>query len=361
MPLLWFLRRSGVCVQILFNTPTGGASVAVKKSKMPETIHVLMDYADGQVRTTSWESLALGQRIAGEMGYSLRAVLLGQGVSTLAQSVAKHRVASVLLVQDGKLAEYDPDAHCEALCQILVEDRSHLLLMGHIYQNLDLAPKLAAKLKKGLVTDCIGYRKEGDGLIFVRRMFRNKMNADIRIRSKHPWIVTLQSGAFSADSAESGSSQVVERTIDLSGVELRRLSLETIQAVKGKADLTKAEIIVGVGRGIRKAENLKIIEALADVLGAEIGASRPVVDCEWLGREHQVGSSGQSISPRLYIACGISGAIQHIVGIRNSDCIVAVNLDPNAPIFNIATYGIVGDLLDIVPALTKKLKESKKM
>ena len=333
----------------------------MKKSEMSEKIHVLMDYADGQVRTTSWESLALGQKIAREMGYSLHAVLLGQEVSTLARRVAKHRVDSVLLLQDRRLAEYDPDAHCEALCQVLIEDRSYLLLMGHIYQNLDLAPKLAAKLEKGLVTDCIGYRKEDDGLIFVRQMFRNKMNADIRIRSGHPWIATLQSGAFSADGLQTGSAPVVERAIDLSGVELRRRSLETVQATKGKVDLSKAEIIVGVGRGIRKAENLKIIEALADVLGAEIGASRPVVDSEWLGRERQVGSSGQSISPRLYIACGISGAIQHIVGIRNSDYIVAVNTDPNAPIFNIATYGIVGDLLEIVPALTKKLREDKKM
>lgn len=326
---------------------------------MSDKIYVLIDHGNGRIRTPSLESLTLAQQIAREAGYSVHGVILGQGVRDLAEEVATNRLESVLLVEDPRLGRYDPDGHCAALVQLLKEDPPRLLLMGHIYQNIDLAPKLAAALKTGLVTDCIGFHRRNGELIFVRQMFRNKLNADIRVRSGHPWILTLQAGARSADDLEKGSASIETRSVDLSGVPQRRKSVETIQATKGKVDLAKADIIVGVGRGIKKAENLKLIQELADVLGAEIGASRPVVDNEWLERERQIGSSGQNVGPRLYIACGISGAIQHLVGMKSSGCIVAINTDPNAPIFNIATYGIVGDLFEVVPALIRRLKEIK--
>ncbi len=326
---------------------------------MAEKLYVLIDHGNGEIRVPSLESLALGQRMAEEAGFSLHALLLGHKIQPLAERIASQKVESVLLVEDQKLADYDPDIYCKALSQIITEDQPYLLLMAHIYQNIDLAPKLAAVISRGLVTDCIGYRKEADTFIFVRQMFRNRLNAEVQIRSEHPWIVTMLVGATSVDDLREGSAQVLERPVDLSDVELRRKPLETFEATKGKVDLSQAEWIVAVGRGIKKAENLKIIEELAEVLGAEIAASRPVVDSEWLTRDRQVGSSGQTVTPRLYVACGISGAIQHIVGMKNSDCIVAINTDPNAPIFNIATYGIVGDLFEIVPALTKKLKEAK--
>lgn len=326
---------------------------------MSEKIYVLIDHGNGRARTPSLESLALGQRMAAELGFELHAVVLGQDVQSLAGQIASYQCTSVITVQHQRLAEYDPDAHCQALCQILGEDTPYLLLMGHIYQNIDLAPKLAAALKTGLVTDCIDYKSEGDGLLFVRQMFRNKVNADVRIKSAHPWLVTMQAGAFPADELQKGQAAMVDRQVDLSQAPSRRQALEAIEATKGKVDLSKAEIIVAVGRGIKKAENLKIIEDLASVLGAEIGASRPVVDNDWLARERQIGSSGQTVSPRLYIGCGISGAIQHIVGMKTANCIVAINSDPNAPIFNIATYGVVGDLFDVVPALTRRLREEK--
>jgi len=196
-------------------------------------------------------------------------------------------------------------------------------------------------------------------LVFVRQMFRSKLNADITIKSDYPWLVSIQAGASSADALKAGSAPTAARAVDLSGVDSRRQIKETIEATKGKVDLTRAEIIVGVGRGIKKQDNLPIVQELADALGAEVGASRPVVDNEWLGRERQIGSSGQSVTPKLYLACGISGAIQHIVGMKNSGCIVAINTDPNAPIFNVANYGIVGDVLEIVPALTKKIKQER--
>ncbi|MEE8349004.1 MAG: electron transfer flavoprotein subunit alpha/FixB family protein [Acidobacteriota bacterium] len=323
---------------------------------MSEAIYVLIDHSQGEIRTTSLESLVTGQRMAEDSGFSLHALILGHQVRSLADQLATRKVESVVWVDDPKLRDYDPDVYCEALSQILTENPPHILLMGHIYQNIDLAPKLAAAINKGLVTDCIGYRKVEEGFVFVRQMFRNKLNADVQIRSASPWIVTLQPGSATVDDLEEGSAEVVERSADLSTVEVRRKSLEAFEPIKGKVDLSKAESIIGVGRGIKKEENLKIIEALAEALDAEVAASRPVVDNEWLTRDRQIGSSGQTVAPRLYVACGISGAIQHIVGMKNSNCIVAINSDPNAPIFNIASYGIVGDLFEIVPALTKKLK-----
>ncbi len=322
-------------------------------------IYVLMDHSNGQIVTSSWESLTLGQKLADEGQLSLHPVLLGKTVEALAKKVSRFRARSLLLIEHDKLSEYNPDTHCECLCQILSEDQPYLFLMGHTYQNIDLAPKLAAALKKGLVTDCIGYRKEEADFIFVRQMFRNKLNADIRIRSSHPWIITLQAGAYDADKLQPGKTSIVERTVDLSQNEWRRRSLKTYRVTQGKVKLSQAERIVSVGRGIKKADNLAIIEELARVLGAEIGASRPVVDSGWLDRERQIGSSGQTVSPRLYIACGISGAIQHIIGIKNSECIVAINSDPNAPVFSIATYGLVGDLFEVVPALVKRLRQEQ--
>ena len=300
----------------------------------------------------------MSQSMAEQGQLSLHAIIVGEQIRNLADQVAAIKMDSVLLVEDPKLADYDADIHCEALRQLL-DHGPRIFLMSHIYQNIDLAPKLAAATNKALVTECIGYRHEGGGLIFVRQMFRNKLNADIRINSEHPWIVTMQAGAGSVDDLREGTAKIVQCPVDLSAVKQRHKNLEAFEAVKRGVNLTKAEVIVAVGRGIKKAENLKIVEELAEVLGAEIAASRPVVDNEWLGRERQIGSSGQTVAPRLYVACGISGAIQHIVGMKNSDCIVAINTDPNAPIFNIANYGVVGDLFEIVPALTRRFREEK--
>jgi electron transfer flavoprotein alpha subunit len=263
----------------------------------------------------------------------------------------------VLVVENEKLGQYSPEAYCEALSRLLSEDSPLLLIMGHVYQNIDLAPKLAAKLQTGLVTDCIDLRVEDGELLFTRQMFRNKLNADLSVQADQPLIATIQAGAYLADELETGSNTLVRRDVDLSSVSFKRKTLETLEMTKQKVDLSQAEMIVGIGRGIKQQENLAIIEELAQTLGAEIGASRPVVDNEWLERDRQIGSSGQTVSPKLYIAAGISGAIQHVVGIKNSGCIVAINSDPNAPIFNVATYGIVGDLTEILPVLSKKLQE----
>jgi electron transfer flavoprotein alpha subunit len=324
---------------------------------MVNGIYVLIHHNGQEVQTISYECLALAQKLGGETGASVSAVVLGHGVQTLSEGLADLELKEVITVDDEKLAEYSPEGHSEALSQLLAADQPDLLLMGQVYQNIDLAPKLAARIKTGLVTDCIDLKQEDGELVFTRQMFRNKLNADLAVRSDRPWIAMIQAGAFLADNLTKGSTSLGSRAIDLSDVQFQRKSLETLEMTRKKVDLSQAEVIVGVGRGVKQQENMAIIEELAEALGAEIGASRPLVDNEWLDRDRQIGSSGQTVSPKLYIAAGISGAIQHVVGIKNSECIVAINSDQNAPIFNVATYGVVGDLVEILPELTKRLQE----
>lgn len=326
---------------------------------MAEKIYVLIDHANSRPRTSSLEALAMGQKIASETGMEVHGLILGAGTGEVTEQLRRFELASVIVVESPSLAEYNPDIHVHALAEVLGSDRPSLFLVAHTYQAIDLAPRLAARLRTALVTDCIGYKTVDGKLTFVRQMFRSKLNADVTVKSDHPWLVSIQAGAASADALRPGTAPSVARAIDLSTVASRRQTVETIEATKGKVDLTRADIIVGVGRGIKKQDNLPVLQELADALGAEIGASRPVVDNEWLGRERQIGSSGQTVTPKLYVACGISGAIQHIVGMKNSGCIVAINTDPNAPIFNVANYGIVGDVLEIVPVLTKKVKQER--
>jgi len=309
------------------------------------------------LRNASLETLVFSQALARDSGTSLEVLLLCSDPEPFRALLSGVDAEKVHLLTAPELREYDPDSYCAATVPFLKKQRPDFLLLAHTYQNIDFSPKLAARLGSGLVTDCTGYRMEDGAILFVRQMFRNKLNADVRVRSRPPAIATVRGGSASLDRLRSGAPALLSKPISMGDFTPRRTLLETIQVGRGKVDLDKAEIVVGVGRGIGKPENLGLIQELADALGAEIGSSRPVVDNEWLERERQIGSSGQSIAPRLYIACGISGAIQHVVGMKNSDCIVAINTDRNAPIFNIAHYGIVGDLIEIVPALTRALKK----
>ncbi|UCF37081.1 MAG: electron transfer flavoprotein subunit alpha/FixB family protein, partial [Acidobacteriota bacterium] len=304
----------------------------------------------------SLEALRCGQEIAADQGVALHAVLLGKDLASVAEQLSRVDLTSVICLVEDQLEHYRPESFCAALASLLREDDPQLLLMSHSYQNIDLAPRLAARLKVGLVTDCVGFKNDGQGLVFVRQMFRNKLNADVVVQSPAPWLVSLQAGAFSAEELVGGNAEIVERTVDLASVTLERQLHERVGMTRDRVDLSKAEVIIGVGRGIKKEENLEMIRRLAELLHAEIGASRPVVDSDWLERDRQIGSSGQNVAPKLYIALGISGAIQHVVGIKNSGCIVAVNSDRNAPIFNVASYGIVGDLNEVVPALIARLQ-----
>lgn len=320
-------------------------------------ILVLIDHAKEKIHSSSWDALSLGIQLGSKYGYEVHAFILGSLRGPAIDKLANCRLASLRMVDDPALSTYDPDLYCETVKQVLAQEDPQILLMGQTYQAIDLAPKLSAVLRKPLLTDCIGYSDEKGYPVFVRQMFRNRVNAKVRMPDDHPWLLTVQAGAFAGTDLPKGSSEVEYLEVDLGAVTPRRRTLEMIEASPGAVDLSKAEIIIGVGRGIRSEENLTLVRDLADALQAEIGASRPVVDNDWLERARQIGSSGQSVSPKLYVACGISGAVQHLVGLKGSGCTVAINTDPNAPIFNVSDYGIVGDLLEVIPAFTKLLKK----
>jgi electron transfer flavoprotein alpha subunit len=255
-----------------------------------------------------------------------------------------------------------PDGYCIALKQIVESTKPDLVLFPHTYQVRDFAPKLAAMLGRGMVGDCVGFRREGEKLIFVRQMFQGKTAADVSFVGATPWFASFQSGAFRADMLEahaSGKAPVNTAKVELKAEDIRTKPLELFKEAKASVDLTQAPLIVAIGRGIKAPENIAQAEAVAKALGGEIAASRPICDEGWLPMERQIGSSGQTVAPKLYLALGISGAIQHVVGMKGSRTIVAVNKDQNAPIFEIADYGIVGDIFEIMPALTEELQKAK--
>ncbi len=328
---------------------------------MGPSIFVIAEHHEGKLNKVTWEALVAGQRLAAQVDGTVSAVLLGHGVTQLAEELASKKLRDVLVIEDERLAEYTPDGYTAALVSVIRHEAPDFVLLSHTYQARDFAPKLAAALGKALVSDCIGYRVENGTVIYTRPIFQGRINAEVQFTDDPPYLVTFQTGAFRADEVEAATTPAPIRSlsVDLSRVPIRTRPLERFREAKQAVDLSAAERIVAVGRGIKSEEHLALIRKLADVLGAEIGASRPVCDSGWLPMDRQIGSSGQTVSPKLYLAIGISGAIQHVVGMKGSRTIVAINKDPEAPIFDIADYGIVGDLFEIVPALIKALEQLK--
>jgi len=325
-------------------------------------ILVITEQRQGKWNNTSFETLAAAQQIAQETSSSVIALVIGKGVEGLANEVAAKSVAEVLLVEHDLLEAYTPDGYCVALSQVINSAKPDLVLLPHTYQVRDFAPKLAALLGKGMIGDCIGYRHEGGKLVFVRQMFQGKTAADVTFQGAAPWFASFQAGAFRADLVKahpSGKAPVNRVTVELKPEQIRTKPLELFREAKSAVDLTQAPLIVAIGRGIKVPENIPQAEALAKALGAEIAASRPICDEGWLPMERQIGSSGQTVAPKLYLALGISGAIQHVVGMKGARTIVAINKDQNAPIFEIADYGVVGDIFEIMPALTEALQKTK--
>src|SRR6201993_1567527 len=325
-------------------------------------ILVITEQRQGKWNNTSFETLAAAQQIAAALSGVVSALLIGKGVDSLASELAGKNVAEVLQVDHELLDSYTADGYCVALKQVIEAAKPELVLFPHTYQVRDFAPKLAASLGKGMIGDCIGYRNEGGKLIFVRQMFQGKTAADVTFAGAAPWFASFQSGAFRADllaAHPSGKAPVNSVAISLSAEQIRTKPLELFKEAKSAVDLTQAPLIVAIGRGIKAPENIAQAEAVAKAMGAEIAASRPICDEGWLPMERQIGSSGQTVAPKLYLALGISGAIQHVVGMKGARTIVAINKDQNAPIFEIADYGVVGDIFEIMPALTEELQKSK--
>jgi electron transfer flavoprotein alpha subunit len=325
-------------------------------------ILAIAEQRQGKWNNTSFETLVAAQQIAASMAGTVSAAVVGKSVAVLAEELATRDVAEVLLVEHELLETYTPDGYCTALKQVIEAATPDLVLFPHTYQVRDFAPALAAMLGKGMVGDCVGFRIEGGKLVFVRQMFQGKTVADVTFTGAPPWFASFQSGAFRADlltAHRSGKAPVNAAKMVLKTEDIRTKSLEIFKEAKSTVDLTQAPVIVAIGRGIKARENIAQAEALAKALAGEIAATRPICDEGWLPMERQVGSSGQTVAPNLYLALGISGAIQHVVGMKGSRTIVAVNKDQHAPIFDVANYGIVTDIFEFMPALMSELQKAK--
>lgn len=323
---------------------------------MSNGILVFIEHKSGTLNKTSLEAIAAAQKLASDIGGAPAAVVLGS--SSLANEIAAYDLEKVISAENEKLSDYTPDAYADALEKVIQATNPSYVIMSHTYLARDFAPKVAARFRKGLIGDCIRMNVDGGKATFTRRIFLGKLDADVVSDGEPPTFVTFQSGAFRGDQAAKGSGAPVE-SMNVEVGEVRMKPEAPFQETKQAVDLSKADVIVAVGRGIKSKDNLALAEKLAEALGGDLAASRPICDAEWLPIDRQIGSSGQTVAPRLYVAIGISGAIQHLVGMKNSQTIVAINKDPEAPIFDIADYGIVGDLFEAVPVLTEEIKKLK--
>jgi electron transfer flavoprotein alpha subunit len=320
-------------------------------------IFVVAEHKDNKLKPITSELLVFAQRLGRDFGQPVTAVVLGSGIGTLADELKTRKIDCVLIAEHESLHDYSPDAYVEILKAVIGQEKPFAVLIGHTTQGMDFAPRLAIALRRPLIAGCVEYENQAGKLILTRQIFNAKMNMKTSPKGEAPYLATASPGAFPGDEVElGGNAEIVPFPVENVAAPRRKV-LERVEAQKGKTDLSAAPIIVSGGRGLKQKENFNIIFELAEAVGASVGASRPVVDSEWLPREYQIGSSGQTVSPRLYFAIGISGAIQHLVGMQTSRCIVAINKDAEAPIFKVAHYGIVDDLFKVVPALTKIFKD----
>jgi electron transfer flavoprotein alpha subunit len=319
------------------------------------SVLVIMEQRGNAWNRLSWETLAAGQQMAAEMGVPVQAAVVGP----LAADLASKALAAVWQVEHESLATYTADGFTAAFEALLRMVNPSVVLFPQTYQVRDFAPKLATRLGRVLVSDIVGHRIDDGEVVLVRQLFQGKLNADMRFAGEGIRFASVQAGAYHAEAVREGSATVERFTPDLGLGSIRNRPDPPFRESARAVDLSAAEMIVAVGRGIKEKENIALAEDLAKAMGAEMAASRPICDNGWLPMERQVGSSGQTVSPKVYVAVGISGAIQHLVGMKGSKTIVAINKDPNAPIFEVADYGIVGDLFEVLPALTDEIRRVK--
>jgi len=319
-------------------------------------VYVILQERDGKVSRASWEALAAGQRLGSDVSQPVTAVVLGAATEAQAAEAAAKAVAKVIRVEHPLLAQYTADGFIAALAQLVQSESPTYVVFPHTYQVRDYAPALAARLNEVLISDVVAI---SEGPTFTRQLMQGRLIGSYRHTGTGPCFISVQAGAFRADAAEAGTAEVSTFTPTIDAAQIRTKPGEPFRGSAQTIDLGSAQLIVSVGRGIKDADNLPLVQDLATALGAELAASRPICDNGWLPMERQVGSSGQTVAPKLYLAVGISGAIQHLVGMKGSQCIVAINKDPEAPIFEIADYGIAGDLFEVVPALTEAVKAAK--
>jgi electron transfer flavoprotein alpha subunit len=319
-------------------------------------ILVVAEQREGTLNRATLETVAAAQKLAGDA--PIKAVVFGQSVAAVARELST-AVREVLLVDTPELAAYTPDAFTIALQQIVASVKPAYVLFPHTYQTRDFAPMVAVRMGASLITDVTALNGTGAAATFMRPMFQGKLSAEVRPQGDGPRCITIQIGAFRADSVKRGDAAAVTPVnVDIAASAIRQTPEAPFKEAKQAVDLGQAERIVAVGRGIKSLENIAVAERLAKAMSAEIAASRPICDSGWLPMDRQIGSSGQTVAPKLYVALGISGAIQHLVGMKGARTIVAINKDADAPIFEVADYGIVGDLFEIVPALVSELEKT---
>jgi electron transfer flavoprotein alpha subunit len=318
-------------------------------------ILVIAEQRDGKLNRATLETIAAAQ----SAGSPVKGVVIGSGVDAVAAEVARADLAEVIVVDDAALEHYTADGYVQALQALVAAEQPDLVFLPHTYQTRDFAPALAARLNRPLVTDCIGVRGDVAPVTYVRPVFQGKLQAEVVAEGPAPHFATFQIGAFRADAMKTGSAPAPIRraAVAIDPGKIRQKPEAPFKEAKQAVDLSQAERIVAVGRGIKGQEHLQLAEQLAKAMGAELAASRPICDAGWLPMDRQIGSSGQTVAPKLYVALGISGAIQHLVGMKGSRTIVAINKDSEAPIFEIADYGIVGDLFEVVPAMIAELNK----
>jgi len=318
---------------------------------------VIGEHRDGALKGISKEAMTAARSVANDLGGQVVSVLLGDDTAGMADDLAGCGGAKMLRVHDAKLAQYTPEAYVGSLKQVIADVQPKVVLVGHSYQAIDFFPRLAAAHDGALVPDVTGIAVESGKPVFIRKVINGKLDARTVPAGDDMIFCSVQQGAFPVQPAD-GPASIEDFSVDLTDVTTRNV-VEVKAAEAGEVDLTAADIIVAGGRGVGDPDKFEVVFDLAEALGGAVGASRPPCDSEWVEHERQIGSSGQVVAPKLYIALGISGAIQHLVGMRGAGCVVAINKDPNAAIFQEAAYGIVGDLHEVVPALIEAVNEAK--
>jgi electron transfer flavoprotein alpha subunit len=317
-------------------------------------VFVLAEHRRGELREVTLEMLGKGRELAGQLGGSLKAVLLGHGVDAFAGELA-NQAHEVLVVEDERLENFNSELYQKVLVSLLADRQPTLTLIGHTACGMDMAPSLATELDLPLATDCIGFEFEDGQLLAIRERYGGKLQSKVSFKESGQYMATVRQAAFPLKELEPLGGQIVAVDSPLTEEARRKKFIEYVEAAIGDVDIAQSDIVVAVGRGIKEQENLDLMEKLAKAMGGVLAGSRPVIDSGWLPPDRQVGQSGKTVKPKLYVAVGISGASQHLAGMKASDTIVAINKDPGAPIFNVATYGIVDDLFKVVPALTEQL------
>jgi electron transfer flavoprotein alpha subunit len=322
-------------------------------------ILVLAEHRLGELRDVTWEMLSKARELAENLGAGINVVLLGKGITPLAEML-KPKVNKVFLIEDDRLEYFNSEAYEKVLARLITERKPFLTLIGHTATGMDIAPSLATHLKIPLATDSIGMDMDGEGLSITRQLYGGKVNANVSFTKPGPYMITVRAGAFPVSERTPLAGEMVPLPSHLTEEVLTKRFLRYVESATGEVDITQADILVSVGRGIKEADNIPLVKELADALGATLSCSRPVVDKKWLPKERQVGTSGKTVKPKVYIAIGISGAFQHVAGIKGAGTVIAINKDAKAPIFSVAQYGIVGDLFKVVPVLKEKARALKR-